>query len=167
MVTTGYQANLALSALFAPDDVLFTDQGVHASLLDAARLGQAELRRFRHNDAVIRAEPERRQRVLAAARRLRADLTGLGFDTGLGITPAVPIRVGEPLVCMRLWRELLNEGVFTGALVPPAVPDGTALIRIGVTAAHSDAQLSRIAEACEKAGRRLGLIPARRPALTG
>jgi 8-amino-7-oxononanoate synthase len=294
VVTTGYQANLALSALFAADDVLFADERAHPSLLDAARLGQAELRHFRHNDAVqldsrlagtpkdrgrliltegmfatdgdlgdlfslarvagkhgarlivdgahdvgllglggrgagehlgvldavdvqtltfstcfgtlggavagpaavidhlrvngraavfsaslppactaaahaalaiIRAEPERRQRVLAAARRLRADLTGLGFDTGLGITPAVPIRVGEPLVCMRLWRELLNEGVFTGALVPPAVPDGQALIRIGVTAAHSDGQLDRIAQACETAGRRLGLIPSRRAAL--
>ncbi|MGW6497707.1 aminotransferase class I/II-fold pyridoxal phosphate-dependent enzyme [Nonomuraea angiospora] len=295
VVTTGYQANLALSALLASDDILFADKHVHASLLDAARLGQAALRRFRHNDAahleslletadqdkgrlvltegmfstngdlgdlpslariarehgarlivdgahdvgllgeggrgaaerlgvldavdvhtltfskcfgtlggavagpravidhlrlharaavfsaslppgctsaahaalgIIGAEPERRRRVLAAARRLRADLTGLGFDTGLGITPAIPIRVGDPLLCMRLWKELLNEGVFTNAVIPPAVPDGKALIRISVTAAHSDAQLDRITDACEAAGRRLGLIPAQPPALT-
>ncbi|MFC7586261.1 aminotransferase class I/II-fold pyridoxal phosphate-dependent enzyme [Nonomuraea antimicrobica] len=50
VVSTGYQANLALSALFGPRDVLLADRHAHASLLDAARLGQARLRRFRHND---------------------------------------------------------------------------------------------------------------------
>nr|WP_311132379.1 aminotransferase class I/II-fold pyridoxal phosphate-dependent enzyme [Nonomuraea gerenzanensis] len=50
VVSTGYQANLALSALFGPRDVLFADRRIHASLIDAARLGQATLRRYRHND---------------------------------------------------------------------------------------------------------------------
>ncbi|MGW2154537.1 aminotransferase class I/II-fold pyridoxal phosphate-dependent enzyme [Nonomuraea sp. NPDC001699] len=295
VVTTGYQANLALSALLAADDILFADKHVHASLLDAARLGQAELRRFRHNDVaqlndqletadqdrgrlimtegmfstdgdlgdlpslariadrhgarlivdgahdvgllgasgkgaaehlgvldavdvqtltfskcfgtlggavagprhvidhlrlharaavfsaslppactaaahaalgIIRTESERRLAVLASARRLRADLTDLGFDTGPGSTPTIPVHVGDPLLCLRLWKELLNEGVFTNAMIPPAVPNGRALIRISVTAAHSDLQLDRITDACQAAGRRLELIPAQRPPTT-
>ncbi|WP_052423127.1 aminotransferase class I/II-fold pyridoxal phosphate-dependent enzyme [Nonomuraea candida] len=50
VVSTGYQANLTLSALFGPRDVLFADRHIHASLIDAARLGQAPMRRYRHND---------------------------------------------------------------------------------------------------------------------
>ncbi|MEV0612125.1 aminotransferase class I/II-fold pyridoxal phosphate-dependent enzyme [Nonomuraea sp. NPDC050404] len=50
VVSTGYQANLALNALFGPGDVLLADRHAHASLIDAARLGQAQLRRYRHND---------------------------------------------------------------------------------------------------------------------
>jgi 7-keto-8-aminopelargonate synthetase-like enzyme len=107
---------------------------------------------------IIRTEPERRLRVLAAAERLRADLAALGFATAPGITPAIAIQAGDTLLCARLWKELLNEGVYTNAMVPPATPGGKAVIRLSVTAEHTDAHLTRIADACAAAGRRLGLI---------
>ena len=49
--TTGYQANLGImSTLVGRGDHLFLDADSHASLYDGARLGQAEVIRFRHND---------------------------------------------------------------------------------------------------------------------
>jgi len=50
LTSTGYQANLALAPLFGPDDVLLADRAMHASFVDAVRLGRSRLLRFRHND---------------------------------------------------------------------------------------------------------------------
>lgn len=49
--TTGYQANLGmLSTLAGKGDYLLLDADSHASIYDGARLGHAEVVRFRHND---------------------------------------------------------------------------------------------------------------------
>lgn len=49
--TTGYQANLGvLSSLVGRGDHLILDADSHASIYDGARLGHAEVTRFRHND---------------------------------------------------------------------------------------------------------------------
>lgn len=49
--TTGYQANLGMfSTLVGRGDHLILDADSHASIYDGARLGHAEVTRFRHND---------------------------------------------------------------------------------------------------------------------
>lgn len=49
--STGYQANLGmLSTLAGKGDYLLLDSDSHASIYDGARLGHAEVVRFRHND---------------------------------------------------------------------------------------------------------------------
>lgn len=49
--TTGYQANLGvLSSLVGRGDHLILDADSHASIYDGARMGHAEVTRFRHND---------------------------------------------------------------------------------------------------------------------
>lgn len=48
---SGYDANLGLlSSLPQRGDVLLTDELIHASMIDGARLSYAERHRFRHND---------------------------------------------------------------------------------------------------------------------
>ncbi|WP_298283056.1 serine palmitoyltransferase [Acidocella sp.] len=48
--TTGYQANLGmLSVLAGKDDHLILDADSHASIYDGAKLGNAQVTRFRHN----------------------------------------------------------------------------------------------------------------------
>jgi len=56
VVTTGYQANLALSALLGPNDVAFSDARNHASLIEATRLGAGSVRVYRHGDVDHLAE---------------------------------------------------------------------------------------------------------------
>ena len=52
LFTTGYQANLGmLSVLAGKDDTLLIDADSHASIYDGSRLSQAQVVRFRHNDA--------------------------------------------------------------------------------------------------------------------
>ena len=48
---TGYAAALGtIAALLGKDDIIITDKLIHASMVDAARLGGAKLRIFAHND---------------------------------------------------------------------------------------------------------------------
>lgn len=52
LFSTGYQANLgAISALAGRDDYLLIDADSHASIYDACQLSDAQVIRFRHNDA--------------------------------------------------------------------------------------------------------------------
>ncbi|MCZ9355120.1 pyridoxal phosphate-dependent aminotransferase family protein [Streptomyces mutabilis] len=52
LTTTGYQANLTLACLFGKDRTVIADRHIHASLVDALRLGLGKYRRFRHNTPV-------------------------------------------------------------------------------------------------------------------
>jgi len=69
LFSTGYMANLGLiSALAQRGDQVIEDKLNHASLIDAAKLSDARLLRFRHNDI----DSARRQMALPGGRRLLA-----------------------------------------------------------------------------------------------
>jgi 8-amino-7-oxononanoate synthase len=62
--TTGYQANLgAIAALAGKGDHLLLDADSHASIYDGAKLANAQVTRFRHNDP---EDLRRRLRLLAS-----------------------------------------------------------------------------------------------------
>lgn len=51
--STGYLANLSvLSTLVGPEDYILMDADCHASIYDGVRMGDAQIIRFKHNDAV-------------------------------------------------------------------------------------------------------------------
>jgi 8-amino-7-oxononanoate synthase len=68
--STGYQANLgAISALTDSQDVVFSDELNHASIIDGCRLSRARVRVFPHNDLdaleqLLKAEPAARRKVI-------------------------------------------------------------------------------------------------------
>ncbi|NJP96755.1 pyridoxal phosphate-dependent aminotransferase family protein [Nonomuraea sp. FMUSA5-5] len=146
-------------AVAGPEQIILYLRHQARSMVYSAALSPASTAAALAALDIIEHEPERRHRALAAAARLRADLTGLGYETGDSPTTIIPVHVGDLVLCCRLWRELFDEGVFTTAMVPPAVPDGQALIRVSTTALHTDPQLDQVAAAFAAAGRRLGLIP--------
>jgi 8-amino-7-oxononanoate synthase len=97
--------------------------------------------------AILRAEPERRRKVLALADRLRAALRERGFDTGQSQTPIIPILVGEPKRALDLAAALLERDIFCPAVRPPTVPPGTSRLRISLTAEHSEEDVARLVAA--------------------
>src|SRR5262245_45913529 len=91
---------------------------------------------------LVRDEPARRRRLHELATRLRARL---GLDTGT--TPIVPVIVGGAGPALALSRELERRGLLVPAIRPPSVPPGTARLRVSLTAAHSEHDVDRLAEA--------------------
>jgi 8-amino-7-oxononanoate synthase len=101
--------------------------------------------------AILRAEPERRRRVLDLSARLRAALRDRSFDTGGSVTPIVPIIVGEPRRALDLAGALLERGIFCPAVRPPTVPPAGSRLRISLTADHTQEDLARLVRALAEA----------------
>jgi len=101
---------------------------------------------------VVESEPERVERVNAIAGRMRRQYRNLGFDVGESATPIVPILVGDGLETLKLWRALFDAGVYTNAVLPPAVPDGKALLRTSYMATHTSGQLDEVLQAFSEVG---------------
>ena len=106
----------------------------------------------------IDEEPWRVPRVQELGARMRAGLQGLGFDVANSQTPIIPIRVGDEVRTASFWRDLLDHGVYTNAVIAPAVPRGQAILRTSYIATHTDEQLERALEIFEACGRRQGVI---------
>jgi 8-amino-7-oxononanoate synthase len=111
--------------------LMFTASGVPAALASALEAAR-----------IARAEDWRRQTVLARADQLRRGLAGLGFTVGDEARSAiVPVPVGDNWEAGRLWRSLLDNGVYTNCAILPAVPK--AMLRTSVMATHSEADIDR------------------------
>jgi len=112
---------------------------------------------------IIETEPQRRTRLMDIAEKMHNGLRAMGYDTGVSVTPVVPVLVGDQVKCFRFWKSLFEGGVFANPVIPPAVEPGHSLIRTSYMATHTDAQLDRVLETFEKVGRKLGVIPETRP----
>jgi 7-keto-8-aminopelargonate synthetase-like enzyme len=98
--------------------------------------------------AAARAEPWRRARVLANARRLRAGLAALGRPApGAPDGHVVPVLVGDADAAVGAGEALRARGFLVGAVRPPTVPAGQSRLRLSVSALHTDAQIDALADA--------------------
>jgi len=93
---------------------------------------------------IIQQRPELRRNLWDNARRLYHGLKDLGYLLGPEPSPVISVRLQEALKAFSCWQGLLNEGVYTNLVLPPATPDGGSLLRCSVSAAHTPEQISRI-----------------------
>jgi glycine C-acetyltransferase len=107
---------------------------------------------------LLRSQPERLTRLWSNAAFFRDGLQRLGFNTGVSVTPIIPVLVGTAAQAMALGRELRAAGVYAQAFAFPVVPQGAARVRCIVSAAHTPADLDEALAAFATAGRTLGLI---------
>jgi 8-amino-7-oxononanoate synthase len=107
---------------------------------------------------ILQGEPQRRVRLLQIADRMRRAFGEMGYNVGGMLTPIVPLIIGDLDLCLMLWREVTDMGLFVNPAVPPAVPQGHSLIRTSYTATHTDEQLDYALKVFEKAGKKLGIL---------
>jgi glycine C-acetyltransferase len=91
-------------------------------------------------------------------RYFKDKLKALGFDTGNSQTPITPIMIGDSAKAKEFSRILFEEGVFALPIVYPMVAQGKARVRTQVRADLTREDLDFAIAACEKAGRKLGLV---------
>ena len=98
---------------------------------------------------VIRAEPWRRERLREHAALLRRRLRGLPWTLLDSVTAIQPVIVGDNALVMRLMNRLWDRGFWVPAIRPPTVLEGSARLRISLSAAHSAEQVAALADALE------------------
>jgi 8-amino-7-oxononanoate synthase len=110
-------------------------------LLAAAALRSLEL---------IQTEAWRRERLAALIARLRAGVAGLPWRLSPSQTPIQPLLVGGNEAVLRLAEGLRQQGILIPAIRPPTVPEGTARLRISLSAAHGEDDVDRLLTALHR-----------------
>lgn len=104
---------------------------------------------------VLQSEPEHRERLWDNTRYFKQLLNRLELETWESETPAVPIIIGNKERTFRIWRHLLENGVFSVIAIPPAVPPGRDLLRTAVSARMTREQLDRVGDVLKRAFRKI------------
>ncbi|RDH89242.1 MAG: 8-amino-7-oxononanoate synthase [endosymbiont of Seepiophila jonesi] len=95
---------------------------------------------------IAQEESWRRERLQKLIARFRGQVAGFGLSLMASETPIQPIVAGSAGRALTWSRHLEAQGILVSAIRPPTVPEGSARLRITLSASHSDAQLERLLE---------------------
>ncbi|RLJ22118.1 8-amino-7-oxononanoate synthase [bacterium endosymbiont of Escarpia laminata] len=95
---------------------------------------------------IAQEESWRRERLQKLITRFRGQVAGFGLSLVASETPIQPIVAGSAGRALTWSRHLEAQGILVSAIRPPTVPEGSARLRITLSASHSDAQLERLLE---------------------
>lgn len=107
----------------------------------------------------LRTRPALRRQLITNAERLYAGLADLGFNLGPEPSPVVSALMPDPETAFAFWTKLLEAGLYTNVILPPATPRGLALLRTSVSAAHTREQIDHALALFAQVGRDMGVIP--------
>lgn len=103
---------------------------------------------------VLRTEPEHRLRLWENTRYYKRLLNQLEIDMWDSDTPAVPIVIGSKERAYRIWKAMMDQGVFSVLAIAPAVPPGKDLLRTAISARHTREDIDKAVDALAKALKR-------------
>jgi len=102
---------------------------------------------------LIRKEEWRRERLRELIGTLRQALRETELGLAPSDTPIQPLILGSNAGAVGASAGLRERGILVPAIRPPTVPEGTARLRISLSAAHSDEDVSRLVAALREACR--------------
>lgn len=112
-------------------------------------------------DVLCNEGPELLARLRENTAYFRAGVRELGLRSIDGITPIVPIIVGETATAIAMQKALFEQGVFVSGFGYPVVPRGQARLRCQISAGHTRADLDACLAALRSVAERFP--EARRP----
>jgi len=107
---------------------------------------------------ILIAEPERIDKLIANAEKMRKGFKEMGFTVIDSRTAIVPVVLGEDEYVFKFWRKLFDAGIFVNAFISPGVPVGMAMLRTSFMATHQDVKLNKILEVFGEIGKEMGFI---------
>lgn len=94
--------------------------------------------------AIIRDEPQRRQRLQDNIAYFRQLATQAGIELSAVFGPIQPVVVGDASEAVTWASRLADAGFYVPAIRPPTVPLGSARLRVTLSAAHSPPQIEAL-----------------------
>ncbi len=99
---------------------------------------------------ILMAEPQRVQRLRDNVALARKKIAEAGFEVLDSPTAICPIIVGDTAKAIAMSKRLLELGVFVIGFGYPVVPEGTARLRIQMSAAHTPEHIDTLVDALKK-----------------
>ena len=96
---------------------------------------------------LIESEAWRRDKLQTLIAYLREQAQAKGIELMPSDTPIQPLVVGDNERARRISEALFEKGLLVPAIRPPTVPEGTARLRITLSAAHETGDIDRLLEA--------------------
>jgi glycine C-acetyltransferase len=96
------------------------------------------------------ANPSLVQKLRTNVAAARKGIAKIGFEVLESPTAICPIIVGETATAISMSNRLLDMGVFAIGFGYPVVPEGTARIRVQISAAHEQEHIDRLCDALGK-----------------
>ncbi len=96
--------------------------------------------------SIMRAEPQRQQRVRDLAKKVRSGLLGAGWKLPPGDSPIIPLIVNEESRALAMSARLAEKKLLVQAVRPPTVPRGTSRLRVTLSCEHSDSEVDGLLE---------------------
>lgn len=97
--------------------------------------------------ALLQEESWRREKLQSLIARFRQGAVQRGFRLMDSATPIQPLLIGEDGEALAMSQRLRERGFLISAIRPPTVPEGTARLRITLSAAHEPEDIDRLIEA--------------------
>lgn len=104
---------------------------------------------------LIREEHWRREHLQKLIALFRAGVQELGLELMDSPSPIQPIVVGSSARALALSAALREQGILVTAIRPPTVPQGTARLRVTLSAEHSEDDVAQLVAALSRAITRL------------
>ncbi|AXK38779.1 8-amino-7-oxononanoate synthase [Crenobacter cavernae] len=98
---------------------------------------------------VIAGEPQRRLTLMSHIARLREAGLAHAWPLTASRTPIQPIIIGRNEAVLDCAARLREAGLWVPAIRPPTVPEGSARLRVSLTAAHQEADIDRLIDALD------------------
>lgn len=105
---------------------------------------------------LVREEGERRAHLLHLVQRFREGAESIGLELWPSPSAIQPIIVGDDARALQLTDALRQRGFWVSAIRPPTVPEGTARLRVTLSAAHTESQVDGLLNALAESWRELG-----------
>lgn len=104
------------------------------------------------------AHPQLVQRLRENTAYFRNELVRMGFKPLEGESAIIPIIVGDTAFAIAMSDQLLKKGVFVTGFGFPVVPEGTARIRVQISAKLTKEEMDRALRAFGEVGKNVGLL---------
>ncbi|MEL7129292.1 MAG: aminotransferase class I/II-fold pyridoxal phosphate-dependent enzyme [Pseudomonadota bacterium] len=95
-------------------------------------------------EQIIEKKGELHQNLWARCRQLHGGLAEMGFDLAADASPVIAIRRPDEAAAIADFNRLLDRGVYVNFSGPPATPAGVALLRLSVSAAHTEEEIDTV-----------------------
>ena len=151
LVTFGKALGSAGAAIVGDADLIAHLAETARPYIYTTALPPAQVAATREAVRIARAGDDLRERLRANIERFKDGARSLDLPLMSSDTPIQPVLIGSDAHALAMAAALETEGYWVVAIRPPTVPEGSARLRIALSAAHDPQQIDGLLDALSRA----------------